>query len=160
MAGAVRIANAQAAADRVGARLLQFLKSEFRKELLRRLIVVVSLIGPEKLGERQNLRRDFGLDSLRMRHQRFEQPFLAEAVARQLIVNDGIDGNRGLAQPIGQRLLARRQFVETVRFELHEAGRAYALDQRTRRIRALRARRAATLAATGQTEYRHDKRNV
>src|SRR5271157_1574738 len=119
MACAIRIADAQAVADRVGARLLQLLESEFREELLRRLVVVVSLVGPEKLGERQNLRRDFWFDSLRMRYQRFQQTLLAETVSRELIVNNRVDGYRSLAQPVSQRLLTGRQFVETVGFQLH-----------------------------------------
>ncbi len=77
MSRAIRIADAQPVADCIRARVLLFLEGELRQELLRRLIVVVSPVGPEKLGERQDLRRDLGFNSLRMRHQRFEQTLLA-----------------------------------------------------------------------------------
>ena len=83
---------------------LQFLEGEFGQELLRGHLVVIAAIGPEELGEVRDLAQHLRLDALRMGHDRFQQPFLPQAEAGDLIVDDGIDGDGRLRQPVRERL--------------------------------------------------------
>ena len=70
-----------------------------------------------------------------MRDDAFEQALLAQAEARELVVDDRIDGNGGLRQPVGQCLLRVVELREAGRLQLDEAGIADALDQRRLRRR-------------------------
>ncbi len=59
-----------------------------------------------------------------MSHDHFQYGLLPQAEAGHLVVDNRIDGDRRLGEPIGQRLLLRRQRAETVRLQLQKAGRA------------------------------------
>jgi hypothetical protein len=64
-----------------------------------------------------------------MRQDFFEQALLLQAVAGELVVDDRVDGDGSLRQPIRQCLFARRKRLETGRVQLNEGGVADALDQ-------------------------------
>ena len=89
-----------AVAERVR-RALQFFERECRQEFLRRCLVMIAAIRPEEQREAPDTGRSFDCDDP------FEQPFLTDAVLRQLVVNDGVDGDRRLCQPVRERLLSR-----------------------------------------------------
>ena len=59
-----------------------------------------------------------------------EQPLLAQAVGRQLVVDDRIDRNRRLRQPVRQRLLPGVERPEALGLKLDEAGVADSFDER------------------------------
>ena len=107
----------------------QFFESEFGQNLLRGVLVVIAAIGPEQLGVGVDFREGGGIDAGRMRHHRFEQVLLAEAEPRLLVVDDGIDRDGGLGEPIGERLFAGREVAEAVGGHLDESGGADALHQ-------------------------------
>ena len=44
-----------------------------------------------------------------MGHDLFEQALLPQPVGGELVVDDGVDGDRSLRQPVRQGLLARRE---------------------------------------------------
>ncbi len=107
----------------------QFLKRKGGQEFLRRQIVVIAAVGPEQLGEVGDLGQRCRVDAFRMRHDFFEQTLLLQTVGGELVVNDGVDGDGSLRQPIGQCLLARRQRLEAGRVQLNEGGVADAFDE-------------------------------
>ena len=72
---------------------------------------------------------DARVDGVRMRGDGVEDAFLAQAEAGVLVVDDGIDRDRRLRQPVGQDLLARLQGAETFGAHLDEAGGADAVDE-------------------------------
>ncbi len=63
-----------------------------------------------------------------VRHDLFEQTLLPQSVGGELIVDDGIDGDGSLGQPVGQGLLSRRKRLKTGRVQLNEGGVADALN--------------------------------
>ena len=103
----------------------ELIEGELRHNLLGRHFIVIAPIGPEQLGEIENLHPPVG----RQIHERLQQALLAQTEARVLIVVDGVDGDGGLAQIKGQRLLARRESFEAFGLQLHEPGGPDAVDQ-------------------------------
>jgi hypothetical protein len=64
-----------------------------------------------------------------MRQDFLEQALLLQTVAGELVIDDGVDGDGSLRQPIGQSLFARRKRLEAGRAQLNEGGVADALDE-------------------------------
>ena len=61
-----------------------------------------------------------------------------------LVVVDGIDGDGRLRQPVGQRLLPRRELPEAFGFQLDEAGGTDAVHQRVGGVQARREQTSRT----------------
>jgi hypothetical protein len=72
--------------------------------------------------------RATGSIRLGVRHDFFEQTLLPQSVGGELIVNNGIDGDGSLRQPVRQSLLAGRKRLEAGGAQLNECGVADALD--------------------------------
>src|SRR5439155_613499 len=117
---------------------MELVEGEARKEFLRGRLVVVPAVRPEEQREIADLAERGRRDPRRARHDLLQQPFFAESEARQLVVDDRIDRDRGLREPVGERLMTRVELVETARLELDESGVADALNDRARRGRLLR----------------------
>ena len=111
-------------------RLEKLVGREGRQELLPGGGVVVAAVRPEKQGVIPNrpkcCRRDAGGPG----DDFLEQPLLAQPVRRELVINNRIDGNRCLHQPIRQRLMPRVEIPETVGLKLDEPRITNALDNR------------------------------
>src|SRR4030095_9980326 len=107
---------------------------ERRHELLSGDLVVVAAVGPEEQRVAADLRERGVGNALRVADNRLEQPLLADAERRQLVVDDRIDRDRRLRQPVGQRLLTSIELAKAVGLELQEAGVRDALDQRARAL--------------------------
>src|SRR6266446_8236177 len=90
---------------------------------------MVPAVRPEQFREIENFRVARRIDALRMCGDSFENPFLAQSESRGLVVDDRVDGDGGLAEPVSQGLLLGRELAEAFRFELDEGGGAGALDQ-------------------------------
>jgi hypothetical protein len=90
---------------------------------------VVPAIGPEEFREAQDLGGDGGVRTLGMGGDFFEQPFLPQAILRELAVNDGIDGDGGLLQPVGQLLLLGREPLEALGLKLNECRGIHSINQ-------------------------------
>jgi hypothetical protein len=86
-------------------RVSQLLESEFGQELLRGGFIVVAVVAPKQFCERQDLVITRAIHSIRMSHDHVEDRLLPQTEARHLVVDDRIDSDRGLGEPIGQRLL-------------------------------------------------------
>src|SRR5438270_413876 len=63
-----------------------------------------------------------------MRHETFKETLLTQPIARELIVNDRIDRDRGLRQPVRELLLVDVQLAKAWRLDLDEACVADAFD--------------------------------
>src|ERR1700722_8775645 len=137
------------------ARYPQFVETEFGQKFLSRGFVVVPAIGPEELGESENLgiggavRECFG-----MRDNQLQNTLLARPESRELIEDDGIDGDGCLGQPICQRLLARGEMGETSRLKLNEAGGSHAIHTGLAYLSALRLRPSGNRANQCQNPCR------
>src|SRR5437868_13787049 len=68
---------------------------------------VIASAGPEQFGKGQNLGVARAIYTIAMCRYQLQNLLLAQAVARELIVGDRIDGDGGARQPIPQRLLPR-----------------------------------------------------
>ena len=101
-------------------RARELLFRERRHELLSIVVVVISVIAPEEFRELDDLHVRRRIDSFRMRDDQLEDVFLAQAVRRELIVENRIDGDRGVAQPVRELFLFLRQIAEAVRFDANE----------------------------------------
>src|SRR5262249_40258146 len=108
------------------------------KEFLRSQIVVISAIGPEELGEPRNLLMCGRINTCRMRHDSFQQTFLAQPVCRKLIVNNRIDCDGSLAQPVREFLLLRSECGKARGMQPQKSGVADTFDNRTLRSRSSR----------------------
>jgi len=93
---------------------------------------VIPAIGPEEFRVIENLPINGGIYPGLAGNDRFENRFLTQTEPRKLIVNDGVDGDGRLGQPVGQRLLLRSQAVEAVSLNLQECGGIDAVNQRRR----------------------------
>ena len=129
-AGAIGIAAKASAGERRGCRRLQILERKLGQKFLRGHLVVVAAIGPDELGEVLDFAPPQRVRGVGMPQDRFQQPLLPQSVNRVLIVIDRIDRDGRLSQPVGKRLLARRELLEALRFQLHEPGRPDAVYQR------------------------------
>ena len=89
---------------------------------------MIAAVGPEELRVVGNSCARHRIDSLGMRHDLFEHSFLPQTIGGKLIVDDGIDRDRSLCQPIRERLLARRQGLKTRNTQEDEGGITHALD--------------------------------
>ena len=110
--------------------LQQRVECEGRQKLLRRVFVVVAAVRPEEQRVAADVRERLGRDACRVRDDLLEQPLLADAVRRELIVDDRIDGDRRLRQPVRQRLVPRVELPEALGLELEKPCVADALDDR------------------------------
>src|SRR5205085_10838827 len=61
-----------------------------------------------------------------------KQPLLPDSEARELVVNNGIDGDRSLRQPVAELLLPRGERAKAFGAQLDETRVAHALYQRGR----------------------------
>ena len=110
-------------------RCFEFLECEGGHELLRGLQIVIAAIGPEELGVLRDRIAGVRIERTGMGHDLLQQPLLAQAVGGQLVVDDGIDRNGRLSQPVSQCLLFRRQLRKAIGLYRHEAGVAHACQQ-------------------------------
>ncbi len=110
--------------------LQQRVECERRQKLLRRVFVVVAAVRPEEQRVAADVREHLGRDACRARDDLFEQPFLADAVRRELIVDDRIDGDRCLGQPVRERLAPRVELAEALGLELEKPCVAHPFDDR------------------------------
>ena len=108
--------------------LFQLNRRERGQELLRGYFVVVSFVGPEELGEIRDAAVNRRIDLSFIRHNGFENALLLQAELRKLIVDDRIERDRALVQPIRKSLLFSREFKEPIRFDLEEGGCPHAID--------------------------------
>jgi hypothetical protein len=108
--------------------MFQFLCRELRQELLPRLFIMVPFIGPEQFCEIRDALVQLGVDFAVLRHHGLEHIPLAQPKTRKLIVENRIDSNRRLREPISKRLLPRRQVLKATRLYLDESRRVNALD--------------------------------
>ena len=83
---------------------------------------MVAAVGPEQQRVLADLRERGGRDAGGPGHDLFEQPLLAQTERRQLIVDDRIDRDRRLRQPVGERLLTIVELTEAVGLQLDESG--------------------------------------
>src|SRR5581483_5903678 len=93
-------------------------------------LIVVTFIGPKETREIENLRIDGGIDFRFAGNHPFQHPLLREAEARFLIVDDGVDGDGGLGEPVSESLLLWRQRIEAAGFNLDEGRLIDAIDER------------------------------
>ncbi len=110
-------------------RMLQLIGRESRQEFLRGQLVVIAVVGPEQLGEVEYLAVNSGIDFSLRRDHCFQNALLLQAEARHLIVDDGIDGDGSLGQPVSQRLLFWRKAGEAVGFHLDDRSAPHAVHQ-------------------------------
>src|SRR5271168_4119405 len=64
-----------------------------------------------------------------MRNHELENSFLPQPEARKLIVDDGIDCDGSLAQPVGNLLLSRFEVFEAFRLDLEKSSSAGPVHQ-------------------------------
>ena len=91
---------------------------------------MVAAVAPEEFGVSENVGVYGGVDLRFFRDQSFEQCFLAESEAGELVENNRVDGDGGLVQPVGEGLLFGCQAVEAFGFELQESRVVDAFDER------------------------------
>src|SRR5271154_1102246 len=89
---------------------------------------MIAAVGPEELGVVGNSCQRFRVDAVGMCLDFFEQTLFSQAVGGELIVNNGIDGDRSLGQPVRQSLLPGRERLKAGRVQLDESRVADALD--------------------------------
>ena len=107
-------------------RRLQFLESESGRNFCAVISLWLPRLAQKSLVKSVILRRTCGFTPCGCA-DRFQQPFLPQAEARVLVVNDGIDGDRRLSQPVRQGLLPAGELLEAIGLELDEAGGADAV---------------------------------
>src|SRR5882724_4305992 len=90
---------------------------------------VIASAGPEQFGKGQNLGVARAIYTIAMCRYQLQNLLLAQAVARELIVGDRIDGDGGGRQPIPQRLLPRSLRAETGSLQLQTSGNTHAIHQ-------------------------------
>src|SRR5262249_13911127 len=95
---------------------LELVERESGKELLGGRVVMVAAIGPEHFCEVEDLRVARRVDAFGVAGDGFENPFLTQPEARGLVVDNRIDGDGGLAEPVSEGLLPGREFAEAFRF--------------------------------------------
>ena len=111
----------------------------------RNFCAVVSLWLP-RLAQNSFVKSAIFFGAPRMPHDLFQQALLPQAERGVLVVIDGIDRDRGLGQPVNQRLLLRRELLEAFGLELDESGGAHPVDETRRR----RKGRSATKQEDGK----------
>lgn len=89
---------------------------------------MIAAVGPEEFGEFRDLWQHTGIDSLGMRQYFLEETLLLQSIGGKLIVNNRIDGDGSLRQPVGESLLTRREGLKAGRVQLDERRIANALD--------------------------------
>lgn len=89
---------------------------------------MIAFIRPEEFRKRQNLLIGLRIYFVFGANNGLQHFFLLQAEARQLVVNDRIDGNGSLCQPERKRLLARREGSEAIGLNLDECGFVNSFD--------------------------------
>ena len=112
-------------------RALQVRGGKFGEEFLRGGFVVVAFVGPEKHGEIEDRAVDGRVDLRFVGDNGFEHTFLTQAEAGELVVDDRLDGDGGLLQPVVESLLLRGEAGEALRFNLDECGGVDAVGERS-----------------------------
>src|SRR5207249_3744477 len=110
--------------------VLQVFDRERGKEFLGGGFVVVAAIGPEEERVFAELSERGGRDAVVVGHDALEQALFLKSITRELVVDDRVDGDRRLRQPVRQLLLPGGQRRKAGRLNLEEAGVADALDER------------------------------
>jgi len=104
---------------------------------------VIPAIGPEEFGESENPGVGGAIDiSVGMRDDQLQNPLLAQTEMGELIVDDGVDGDGRLRQPVRKRLLASVETMKAIGFELNESGGSHANHAGLRRVSGSRLRPA------------------
>src|SRR5437763_6147734 len=91
--------------------------------------MVVAFVGPKQFSERHDLGKRLCIDALWVRDNRVQNALLPRPESRQLFVDDGVDRDGSLAEPIGKFLLMGGERAEAFGFKLDEAGGAHAVHQ-------------------------------
>src|SRR5262249_44581559 len=131
----IRIRRFESAAHlRLHGGVLEFIKGEWGEELLTGILVVVAAVRPEQKSKITNLAECCRIDRVRSCNNLLEEPLLAYSKPRQLVIDDRVDRDRGLDQPVRQGLLARVELPETIGPKFKETGVADALHDPVGRV--------------------------